>query len=83
MATDVQWVRRDFGNGLDYLESIDDVLWADAPLPPRLHRCRPQTRGWVGLDYVERCACGAARMSSRAPWVNKNETRQARKQRSA
>jgi hypothetical protein len=71
------WVRT-FENGLDYLESLDGVLWADAPLPYPWHHCQPQTRGLIGLNYTERCACGAIRMSARGPWVEKNQTRRHR-----
>jgi hypothetical protein len=44
----------------DELEHRDGVPWWDADPGPRLlHRCKPQTKGWVGLRYVERCSCGA------------------------
>ena len=53
----------------------DGVAWHAAPLPPFEHDCKPQTTGWIGFDYIERCACGAGRMGTRRPWINKNETR--------
>lgn len=57
-------------------EHRDGLPWHDAPLPRRLHRCRPQTHAVIdqhgarcnrhGLDQcalqrVDRCACGAIR----------------------
>lgn len=80
-----EWVTtHDLGEGLSNvtMESLGGVNWADAPLPSRWHRCTAQTRGWIGLDYTERCACGASR-HERGPWIRKNETRkgQARERR--
>lgn len=72
------WVRT-YENGIDYSESLDGVIWADAPLPRRWHRCTPQTRGWLGANYTERCACGATRLRASGPWIYKNETRKGRK----
>jgi hypothetical protein len=76
-AKPMNWIRT-FENGADYIESIDGIDWHDAPLPSRWHQCREQTRGWFGLNYVERCACGATRLRHSEPWMNKNETRQGR-----
>jgi len=57
------------------LEHRDGVPWWSAPLPRRWHRCRWQTRGWVGLSAgMERCACGAARYPGRA-WLFRNARR--------
>lgn len=72
------WVRS-YEKGSDYVESLGGVIWAEAPLPHWLHRCRVQTRGWIGLAYTERCPCGAMRTSPRSPWVSKNERRRARR----
>ncbi len=71
----LNWVRTFEGEYFDYIESIDGIDWADAPLPPRLHECKPQTRGWIGLFYAERCACGAVRLGTHRPWMEKNQTR--------
>ena len=62
------------------MEHRNGVEWADAPLPFWLHRCKPQTRGWVGFDRVERCACGATRFPLRfgKGWTGRNETRRYR-----
>jgi hypothetical protein len=76
-----RWVRT-YENGADYIESIDGIPWADAPLPPARHACQPQTRGWFTLSYVERCACGAARSSVHGPWIEKNQTRNQQKRHS-
>lgn len=54
------------------------VPWFEAPLPHRFHRCKVQTQGWVDLDFIERCACGAVRLQ-RSGWWRKNETRKNRK----
>jgi hypothetical protein len=71
------WVRT-YESGADYMESIGGVLWADASLPPRWHRCEPQTRRWMSLSYTERCACGAIRDRARGPWLDRNQTRKSR-----
>jgi hypothetical protein len=75
-----EWVRT-FQNGPEYVESLGGVMWSNAPLPLPWHRCRPQTRAWLGLDYVERCPCGAARMSPDGPWLERNQTRKSRARR--
>ena len=75
------WIRT-YENGADFIESIDGIDWADAPLPYPWHKCWPQTRGWFGLNYTERCACGATRLDGRhGHWMEKNQTRSARKTR--
>jgi hypothetical protein len=76
----VEWVRT-YEKDLDYIESIGGVMWGDGPLPYPWHRCEPQTRGWMGLNYTERCNCGAIRLSTRGPWMERNSTRQDRKRR--
>jgi len=57
------------------VQDVGGVPWYNAPLPRRWHRCRRQTYGWIGMDYVERCACGAMRLSGRGGWMDKNERR--------
>lgn len=74
MSDEAGWIRT-YEHDLDYIESINGVSWADAPLPHPWHRCKTQTRGWFGLNYTERCACGATRYAARGPWMEKNETR--------
>lgn len=78
------WVRT-WESGADYSESLGGVMWGDGPHdpPPWWHRCAPQTRGSFGLDYVERCRCGATRLDSGDPWMNRNETRKARRKKQA
>jgi hypothetical protein len=71
-----EWVRT-YENGSGYIESLGGVMWNKSPLPPRWHRCRPQTRGWL-TGYAERCACGATRLSPGGPWLERNQTRKAR-----
>ena len=58
------------------LFNVNDVPWHDAPLPRRLHRCRTQTSGLMGLTLVERCACGAIRLDGRGPWADRNTRRE-------
>jgi hypothetical protein len=71
------WVRVYEDSGYR-IESLGGTNWNDAPLPRWWHRCRPQTRGWLDLDYVERCACGAIRLSPGDLWAERNQTRRAR-----
>lgn len=72
-----QWTLT-YKSGFDYIESLGGVMWNKAPLPLPWHRCRTQTRGWIGPGYVERCPCGATRLSPAGPWIERNQTRQAR-----
>lgn len=60
--------------GTDYVEHLDGVDWFYADVPPRWHRCWPQTRGWVSVyrELVERCACGSLRFDGHGPWVDRN-----------
>lgn len=56
-------------------EHVDGIPWHDAPVPPRLHRCKPQTKGWVNFfTQVDRCACGAIRMDG-GRWMERNARR--------
>ena len=67
-----------YRDGMNWLEDLGGVPWHKAPLPRRWHRCRPQTRGMMAGGYVERCPCGAIRLSTSGPWGRKNQTRQDR-----
>jgi hypothetical protein len=61
-------------DGSTELQHRGSVPWHDAPLPPRLHLCRTQTRGVYGyFNFLERCACGAIRMEGF--WLEKNARR--------
>jgi hypothetical protein len=62
---------------------IDGIPWHDAPLPPRFHWCWAQTRceEFVGLGTVERCPCGAIRISGTRMWDERNRTRRDRRRR--
>jgi len=77
-VSDGMWVCT-HDHGGTRIESVDGIEWSKGEPPARWHRCRPQTRGWIGLDYTERCRCGAARMAPCGPWLNRNETRTARR----
>lgn len=52
---------------------LDGVMWLDAPIPSRFHRCTPQTRG-VAMS-IERCACGGLRYDGNGPWIQRNSRR--------
>lgn len=43
---------------------LDDAPWYSAPIPPAGHECWPQSRHTndVGVLWLERCPCGAARV---------------------
>jgi hypothetical protein len=54
------------------IQNVGGVGWWEAPLPPRKHKCTPQTTGWTsGFTLVERCACGAIRLDRRS-WRERN-----------
>jgi hypothetical protein len=76
-AMSAEWTRT-YENGSDYIESLGGVTWNAAPLPLPWHRCRTQTRGWIGPGYVERCPCGATRLSPAGLWLERNQTRKSR-----
>lgn len=59
-------------NGIEHKNGIP---WHEAKLPFWIHRCKPQTRGWMGyFRSVDRCACGAVRRDE-GHWFEKNERR--------
>lgn len=72
----LRWVRT-FAKGDDYIEDLGGISWHVAGLPRWLHICTAQTRGQLGWDYVERCACGAIRESPQGRWMRRNDTRRA------
>lgn len=53
----------------------DGTPWHAAPIPRRLHRCTPQTHGWIRLEQTDRCACGALRFDGHGPWIHRNSRR--------
>lgn len=71
---DERWVAVESAGALLSLEDRDAVSWVDAPLPPRLHRCRAQTRGILSTGTVYRCACGAISRDGRW-WSQRNARR--------
>lgn len=55
------------------ISHLDGVPWHQATIPPRLHRCWAQTKGWTGyITETHRCACGATRTSSHQRWWDRN-----------
>jgi len=57
------------------IEHLNGIPWWEASIPPYLHRCSVQTRGWYNyLNKVERCSCGAIRMNGNG-WSDKNSRR--------
>lgn len=73
-----EWVRT-YEHGPEWVESLGGVTWGTGKLPGWLHRCKAQTRGWMGSGYVERCNCGAIRLATDDPWMQRNQTRIARR----
>lgn len=63
-----------YEQGLEFVEDLDGVSWYDAPKPKRLHRCAPQTTGYIGGVHIDRCSCGAVRINMRT-WEEKNSRR--------
>ena len=56
-----------------FIKHLDGVKWYEAPVPPRKHKCWPQTMGILpsGED-VYRCACGATRNPRWKGWLEVN-----------
>lgn len=77
-ATRDGWVRT-HEHGPNFIESLNGLDWYEAPLPPRWHRCKAQTRGYMTLNAIARCACGATYIMG--GWIGKNETRNMRRRR--
>jgi hypothetical protein len=57
---------------MEYLESVDGVLWSDAPLPPKRHTCWAQTRGFMYMKFVHRCPCGGFSLDEDI-WLDRNK----------
>lgn len=55
------------------------VPWYEAKIPMRIHRCKIQTTGMVGFEFVHRCACGAIKMARYPGWAEKNSRRKEKK----
>ncbi len=51
---------------------LDGISWLNAPIPKVKHDCQVQTKGWMSLRRVERCACGAIRLDGYGPWMERN-----------
>lgn len=49
----------------------DDLLWFEAPLPPREHVCTAWSSqvDALGLPIIQRCACGGVRMRFVHDWI--------------
>jgi len=50
---------------------LDNIVWFDQTIPPTKHNCWAQTYAWLGLRFIERCACGA--LGDGYGWAFKNE----------
>ncbi len=68
------------GPDLGLMVNRDGILWADAPLPRRWHRCKvwtaPGPNAWkdrILQGFDGRCACGAIKWEGH--WMRKNERR--------
>ena len=68
-----RWVAVETVDPLMSLENVDGEPWFEAPLPPRLHRCKAQTRGLLPTGLVCRCACGA--ISGNGHWWSQRNSR--------
>ncbi len=55
--------------------NLDGVPWHQAPIPRRLHRHFVQTRGWLGINLIDRCTCGAVSRNSSRIWHDRNSRR--------
>ena len=71
--TEGRWVGGEGAGALQRIEDLDGISWADAPVPPRLHRCKAQTQGLLSSGWVYRCACGA--ISSDGRWGSRRNSR--------
>ena len=72
----VRYVTDEYGES-GQIEHLDGVAWHDAPIPWRWHRCWIQTRGWVKLIRIYRCACGAIsdNQTGKPIWDERNNRR--------
>jgi hypothetical protein len=57
------------------MEHHEGVPWHQAPPPGWRHAHRAQTRAWIALEFVERCPCGATRISPFRTWTPEREPR--------
>ena len=57
------------------IRNLDGIPWHEATIPPRFHKCSPQTRGNTSAGRVERCACGAIRLGPFDQWMERNSRR--------
>lgn len=79
---DSRWIRhvpeREGASVEDFSDTViydfDGISWHEAPVPRRLHRCRPQTYGLIGFSLYVRCACGAISPDG-DPWLERNSRR--------
>jgi hypothetical protein len=54
----------------DEMWNLDGLPWVDAPPPPRAgHRHVAQTVGYLGLDEIWRCPCGAISRRGEFGWL--------------
>lgn len=66
-----RYVMHPIGDGIDFMQHLDDVAWHDAPVPKRWHTCWTQTFGAIGLTIAHRCACGAISRDGQF-WIDRN-----------
>jgi hypothetical protein len=68
-----RYVKDPAASGLDFeIWHLDGMDWYKAPPPPRKHACWAQTKGWVDLHQVFRCACGAVSYDVHY-WMERNQ----------
>lgn len=62
-------------DGKAFSTSYHGVHWSEAPIPRRIHFCRPQTEGFINyFTLIQRCACGAISIDGRR-WCGRNSRR--------
>lgn len=68
--------RENNSQGDPFIEHLRGIPWWEAAIPPRKHECWAQTRGFISLNSVQRCPCGAIRMPrhklDRVGWSDRN-----------
>lgn len=67
-------MRREQRRSSEQALSVGGVLWYEAKVPRRFHRCYAHMTGLASFKMVERCACGAIRIDGDR-WMEKNARR--------
>lgn len=57
---------------ISYVSNRDGMWWNHATIPPKRHRCKPQTTVRLTTITVHRCACGARKFGKFSRWEHRN-----------